>query len=361
MNSFGRAFVVTVFGESHGRCVGAVVDGCPAGLPLTVGAVQADVDKRRPTGGPAATARAEADRVEILSGLHQGRTTGAPLTLVIWNRDVDDTDYERIKDLARPGHADYTARLKYGGFNDARGGGQFSGRMTAACVMAGAVARQLLGTIGVEVAAHTVEIGGIEAKPADFNAVKASATDPLRCADAEAAAKMNKLIEQARKDGDSLGGVVEGMAVNLPVGLGEPYFDTLDGELARALFSVPAVKGVAFGAGFGAARLKGSQNNDAFIVRDGKIATATNNAGGVLGGLASGSPLVVRVAVKPTPSIAREQKTVNLATLEETTVAVGGRHDACIVPRAVAAVEAMMAVTLADFVLRAGAVPRTAA
>ncbi len=358
MNSFGRAFVVTVFGESHGRCVGAIVDGCPPGLPLTVEAVQADVDKRRPTGGPAATARAEADRVEILSGLHQGRTTGAPLTLVIWNRDVDDTDYERIKDLARPGHADYTARLKYGGFNDARGGGQFSGRMTAACVMAGAVARQLLGTIGVEVAAHTVEIGGIEAKPADFNAVKASATDPLRCADAEAAAKMNKLIEQARKDGDSLGGVVEGMAVNLPVGLGEPYFDTLDGELARALFSVPAVKGVAFGAGFGAARLKGSQNNDAFIVRDGKIATATNNAGGVLGGLASGSPLVVRVAVKPTPSIAREQKTVNLATMEETTVAVGGRHDACIVPRAVAAVEAMMAVTLADFVLRAGAVPR---
>jgi chorismate synthase len=230
--------------------------------------------------------------------------------------------------------------------------------MTAACVMAGAVARRLLGTIGVEVAAHTVEIGGITAGSADFGAVKQAAGDPLRCADTAAAAKMTDLIAQARKDGDSLGGIVEGMAVNLPVGLGEPYFDTLDGELAKALFSIPAVKGVEFGAGFNVADMKGSENNDAFVIRDGKVATATNHAGGVLGGLSSGMPLIVRVAVKPTPSISKEQPTVNLTTLEETTITVGGRHDACIVPRAIAVVEAMMAITLADFALRAGAVPR---
>ncbi len=358
MDSIGRVFTVTIFGESHGRCVGAVVDGCPAGVPLTVGDVQADVDRRRPGGGPAATARAEADEAEALSGFHEGRTTGAPITLVIWNKDVDDRDYDRIKDLARPGHADFTARVKYGGFNDARGGGQFSGRMTAACVMAGAVARKVLGTIGVEIAAHTVEIGGVTAGAADFNAIKQAAADPLRCADADAAMKMTALITRARQDGDSLGGIVEGVAVNLPAGLGEPYFDTLDGELARALFSIPAVKGVEFGDGFSVADMKGSENNDAFVVRDGKIVTATNHAGGVLGGLSSGMPLIVRVAVKPTPSISKEQRTVDLATLEETTITVGGRHDACIVPRAVAVVEAMMAVTLADFALRAGAVPR---
>lgn len=358
MNSYGRSFVVTVFGESHGPCVGAVVEGCPAGLPLAVADVQADVDRRRPGGGPAATARAEADRVEVLSGLHEGKTTGAPLTLVIWNRDVDDSDYERLGDLARPGHADFTARVKYGGFNDTRGGGQFSGRMTAATVMAGAVARKLLGTIGVEIAAHTVEIGGVTAAPADFSAIKKALDDPLRCADAAAASQMNELIAQARQEGDSLGGVVEGVAVNLPVGLGEPFFDTLDGELAKVLFSIPAVKGVAFGAGFGVSRLKGSENNDAFVIKNGKVATATNSAGGVLGGLSSGQPLVVRVAVKPTPSVAREQQTVDLAAMEETTVTVGGRHDACIVPRAVAAVEAVMAVTLADFAVGAGTVPR---
>ena len=361
MNSLGSSFVVTVFGESHGRCIGAVVDGCPAGLPLAVEDIQKEVDLRRPGSGAAATARREADRVEVLSGLHEGRTTGAPLALVIWNRDVDDRDYERIKDLARPGHADYTARIKYGGFNDARGGGQFSGRMTAACVMAGAVARKLLGTIGVELAAHTVEIGGVGAALREFDAIKDARKDPLRCADAVAAVRMEQVIKQAREAGDSLGGIVEGVAVNLPVGLGEPYFDTLDGELAKALFSIPAVKGVEFGAGFNVADMKGSENNDAFTIKDGTVTTATNNAGGVLGGLASGGPLKVRVAVKPTPSIGVEEETVDLAKMEATTLSIGGRHDVCIVPRAVAVVEAMMAVTLADLALRGGFIPRITA
>ena len=359
MNSLGKIFTITSYGESHGKCIGVVIDGCPAGLPLTAADIQPDVDRRRPGASVAYTARDEKNRVEILSGVLDDRTTGAPVNLVIWNEDVDDTDYERIRHTLRPGHADYTSQLKYGGFGDWRGGGRFSGRITATGVMAGAVARKLLGTIGVEVAAHTVEIGGISAAPADFTAIKEkAATDALRCADPAAAAKMTELITKTKDAGDSLGGIVEGMAVNVPVGLGEPFFDNLDGDLARALFSIPAVKGVEFGAGFGAARLTGSGNNDEFTLRDGRVVTTTNNAGGILGGISSGMPVIVRVAVKPTPSIAREQNTVDIQNMKEAVITVGGRHDACIVPRAVAAVEAMMAVTLCDFALRAGLIPR---
>ena len=355
-NSLGRALVVTSFGESHGSCVGVVLDGCPAGLPVSAADIQREVDQRRAGQSAASTGRREKDKVEIISGVSGGRTTGAPVCLLVRNEDIDDSVYEKLR--LRPGHADYTAYMKYGGCNDWRGGGRFSGRITAGYVMAGAVARKLLETIGVEVIAHTVEIGGIAASAVGVEAVKKQAgRDPLRCADPKASRRMQELIEQTGAAGDSLGGIVEGIALNVPAGLGEPVFDNLDGDLAKALLAIPAIKGVEFGAGFAAARKKGSENNDPFAVEGGKIVTVTNNAGGILGGISSGMPVVVRVAVKPTPSIALEQQTVDIENMESTTISVVGRHDVCIVPRAVPVVAAMMAVTLADFAIRAGLIP----
>ncbi|MFQ6122414.1 MAG: chorismate synthase [Dehalococcoidales bacterium] len=358
-NSFGKLFTITSFGESHGRCVGVTIDGCPAGLPVTGEDIQREVDKRKPGVSVAATKRVEEDKVEILSGIFKGITTGAPICLLIWNRDVDSSEYEKNRFLPRPGHADYTAFVKYGGFNDFRGGGRFSGRVTATFVMAGAIAKKLLGLSGIEVLAHTVEIGGIKAQPREFEEIKENVEkNRLRCADLKAAKAMAGLIEKVKEEGDSLGGIIEGIARNVPVGLGEPVFDNLDGELAKALLAIPAVKGVEFGAGFSVAGKKGSENNDAFIIKGGKIITTTNNAGGILGGISNGMPIVVRVAVKPTASIAKSQHTVNLKEMKEASLAVKGRHDVCIVPRAVPVVESMMAVTLCDFALRAGIMPR---
>jgi len=358
-STLGKLFTITTFGESHGQCVGVVIDGCPAGLPLTVADVQKDVNLRRAGEKPSSTSRREKDVVEILSGTLAGRTTGAPLCLLIKNEDVDDAAYEKIRHQIRPGHADFTAREKFGGFNDWRGGGMFSGRITAAFVMAGAVAKKLLGTIGVETLAHTVAIGGVNAKAVPYEQInKKTLKDPLFCADAAASVKMTAAIDAIKKQGDSLGGIIEGVALNVPAGLGEPVFDTLDGDLAKALLAIPAVKGVEFGSGFAAAGKKGSENNDAFTLKKGKIITATNNTGGILGGISNGMPLVVRVAIKPTSSIALEQSTVDIKKMKETTIKVGGRHDACIVPRAVPVVSAMMAVVLCDFALRAGLIPR---
>jgi chorismate synthase len=358
-NSIGKLFTVTSFGESHGKCVGVVIDGCPAGLSIDVSDIQKQVDRRRPGNSAAATARKEKDKVEILSGIMDKRTTGAPVCMLINNEDIDDSDYEKIRSRLRPGHADYTSFVKYGGFGDWRGGGRFSGRITAAFVMAGAVARKLLDTIGVEIFAHMVEIGGIAARPAEFDEIKKKAgKDPLRCADPRASEKISELISLTKKAGDSLGGIIEGIALNVPAGLGEPVFDNLDGDLAKALLAIPAVKGVEFGAGFSAARMKGSENNDPFTIENGKIITTTNNAGGVLGGISNGMPLMVRVVIKPVSSIAIGQETVDIDKMEKADLEVGGRHDVCIVPRAVPVVEAMMAVTLCDFALRAGLIPR---
>ena len=305
-----------------------------------------------------ATARAEEDKVEILSGVFKGHTTGAPVCLLIWNKDIDSSEYEKMRFLPRPGHADYTAFMKYGGFNDFRGGGIFSGRITAAFVMAGAIAQKLLNLIGVEVLAHTIEIGGIKAKPKGIDEIKENADqNPLRCADLKAAEEMYRAIEKAREEGDSVGGIIEGIALNVPVGLGEPVFDTLEGDLAKALFAIPAVKGVEFGSGFSAAGKRGSENNDPFTIRNGKMETMTNNAGGILGGISNGMPIVVRVAIKPTSSIARSQETVDIEKMESASLQVKGRHDVCIVPRAVAVVQSMIAVTLCDFAMRAGLIP----
>ena len=358
-DSLGTVFTITSFGESHGRCVGVVVNGCPAGLALDVSDIQKEVDKRRPAAGAGSTARAEEDRVEILSGVFNSHTTGAPICMLAWNHDVDSSSYEKIRFTPRPGHADYTAFDKYGGFNDYRGGGRFSGRITAGFVMAGAVARKLLGIRGIEILAHTVEIGAIKASSKSVDEIRANVEkNPLKCADLEAVKAMGEAIESARAEGDSLGGIVEGLALNVPAGLGEPVFDTLDGDLSKALFAIPAVKGVEFGAGFAVGGRRGSLNNDPFAIAAGRVVTTTNNAGGILGGISDGMPIVVRVAIKPTPSISKKQQTVDLRQRNGAELNVKGRHDACIVPRAVPVIESMIAVTLADFALRAGILPR---
>jgi chorismate synthase len=358
-NSLGKLFTITSFGESHGRCVGAIIDGCPAGLAITKEDIQRDLDRRRPGESIAVTTRAEADRVEILSGIFNGTTTGAPICLMIWNQDIDSSEYEKNRFLPRPGQADYTAFMKYGGFNDFRGGGRFSGRITATLVMGGAIARKILGLTGVEVLAHTIQIGEITAKPKKFDEIRENTSkNPLNCADPEAAEEMARAIEEAKKEGDSLGGIIEGIALNVAAGLGEPIFDTVDGELAKALLAIPAVKGVEFGSGFSAASKKGSENNDPFALKNGKIITTTNNSGGILGGISNGMPIILRVAIKPTPSIAKNQPTVNIKDMENISLSIKGRHDICIVPRAVVVIESMIAITLCDLAMRAGLIPR---
>ena len=359
-DSMGHAFRITSFGESHGRCVGVVVDGCPAGLAITPAQIQAELDRRRPGQSGVTTGRGEEDRVEVLSGVFNGHTTGAPICMLVWNRDRDSSGYEERRWTPRPGHADWTAHVRYGGFNDYRGGGRFSGRITAGFVMAGAVARRLLAeTLGVEVLAHSKEIGGIRAPDVGVDEIRANAEgNPVRCGHPETAGRMVERIEEASSEGDSVGGVVECIASSLPAGVGEPVFGTLEGDLARALYAIPAVKAVEFGLGRGFASLKGSEANDAFTVRDGKLTTETNNSGGILGGLSSGMPITCAVTFKPTPSIGRRQKTVDISRMEEAVMEIGGRHDPCVVPRAVPVVEAMVAVVLADHAIRAGLIPR---
>ena len=359
-NSTGKEFVVTTFGESHGKVVGVVVDGCPAGLPLSETDFQEELDRRIPSEPKIVSARVEKDTAKILSGVFNGLTTGAPIALMVENKDTDSSSYEAIKDLPRPGHSDYPARVRYGGFNDYRGGGRFSGRVTVALIMAGALAKKLLSRYDVEVLAYTQSIGDVKTDK-KFSAKEirknkyAAAT---RCPDLACAEKMEEAIVNARKAGDSLGGVVECISFNMPVGIGEPLFDALDADLAKVLFAVPAVKGVEFGAGFKAAQMTGSENNDAFLLKNGKVITETENAGGILGGLTSGMPIMIRVAIKPTPSIAKEQKTVNLSAMEDCALNIKGRHDPCVVPKAVPAIEAAVAVTLVDHLIRAGYIPK---
>jgi chorismate synthase len=359
-NSIGKEFVVTCFGESHGRCVGAIIDGCPAGLPLTEEDIQKELNKRLPPNREIVSARREKDTVEILSGTYEGFTTGAPICALVWNKQVVSGDYDSILDKPRPGHADYPTRIKYMGFNDYRGGGRFSGRVTVAFVIAGAVAKKLLEVFGVEVLAYTIAIGEVRlgTAPSLKEVRENTYGNAVRCPDPDVAEEMEETILRAKKEGDSVGGIVECVASNLPVGVGEPIFDSLDAEIAKMLFGVPAVKGVEFGVGFEAAKMRGSENNDAYVMRDGEIEALTNNAGGILGGLSSGMPLVVRVAVKPTSSISKEQKTVDLSKMEETTIQVQGRHDPCIVPKAVPVVEASVATVLVDQLIRASFIPK---
>ncbi len=355
-NSLGKEFTITTFGESHGKVVGVVVDGCPAGLALLEADFQEELDRRIPAQPKIVSARVEKDTAKILSGTFNGKTTGAPITIMVENKETNSSDYDAIKDLPRPGHSDYPARIRYGGFNDYRGGGRFSGRVTVALILAGTIAKKLLNRYDIDVLAYTMAIGQVRADK-KFSAAEirknryAAAT---RCPDLACAEKMEEAIIAARSAGDSLGGIVECIALNMPVGVGEPLFDALDADLAKALFGVPAVKGVEFGVGFKVAEMRGSESNDAFLMKNGKVATATDYAGGILGGLSSGMPIMIRVAIKPTPSIAKEQRTVNLSTMEDATLSVKGRHDPCVVPKAVPAIEAAVAITLVDHLIRSG-------
>ncbi|HLN51404.1 MAG TPA: chorismate synthase [Thermoplasmata archaeon] len=361
MMAFGEKYRVTIFGSSHGPEVGVSIDGIPSGTPVDAAAIQAELDRRRPVGRRLATRRQEEDRLVVDAGVVNGRADGTTVRAHVANEDVRREPYGRLANTPRPGHADFPARTRYGPSADLSGGGIFSGRMTVGLVIAGSVARSMLQRKNVEIAAFTRSIGPVEATVPDGlpldRLARSAAENEVGCPDPQAARRMEEAIASARRDGDSLGGVVEVRAEGLPVGLGEPFFDSIESVLAHAIFSVPAVKGVEFGAGFRSARMRGSEHNDPFVWKDGVVRTETNHAGGILGGLATGMPIVVRVAVKPTSSIAKPQRTVNLATREPAELVVTGRHDPCIVPRAVVVLECVTASALADLALRGGFLP----
>ena len=358
-NSIGKRLVLTSFGESHGRCVGAVLDGCPAGLQLEEKDIQKMLDYRRPGQSSITTQRKESDTVEIISGVFQKHTTGAPITMIIWNKDQKSKDYEELKSKLRPGHSDYPAMIKYKGYNDIRGGGRFSGRLTATHIMGGAIAKKLLkDTLSIQTHAYTAQIGKIKiASRFTQKNLSAIYTNDTRCPEKNTAAKMKKEILAARKKGDSLGGIIESITTNLPVGLGEPIFSSLESEIAKAMFSIPSVKGVEFGSGFDGSSLYGSENNDLYTItptKKGKIQTKTNNAGGILGGLSNGMPITMRVAFKPASSISKPQKTINIKTKKITELTIKGRHDPCVVPRAPPVVDALVSLIIADHALIGG-------
>ena len=357
-NSIGRRLVLTSFGESHGRCVGTILDGCPAGLDLTEKDIQKMLDLRKPGQSLVSTQRKEDDKVEIISGTFRGSTTGAPITMVIWNKDQKSTDYEKLKTEMRPGHSDYTAFVKYKKFNDHRGGGRFSGRLTATHVMGGSIARKLIKEqLGIETNSYTQQIGKIKvAKEIDKKMYKLIYSNVVRCPSKNTATKMEKSILNARKKGDSLGGIIKSVTINVPPGLGEPIFGSLESDISKAIFSIPAVKGVDFGSGFAGSERFGSENNDPFTIKNGKVITKTNNSGGILGGISNGMPITFRVAFKPASSIAKYQDTVDVKTKRKIKLQVTGRHDPCVVPRAPPVVDSLVSLTLADHALLSGLV-----
>ncbi|HWQ20664.1 MAG TPA: chorismate synthase [Methanotrichaceae archaeon] len=357
-SSFGTIFRITTWGESHGRAIGAIVDGCPAGMALSEDDIQKELDRRRPGQSKASTQRREEDRVEILSGIFEGRTTGTPISLLIWNKDAKSSAYDSIRDTPRPGHADYTYQARFG-IRDHRGGGRSSARETAGRVAAGAIARKLLDQEGIYLAGYVTELGGIKADishAVDILSLRAEAeSNPIRCPDPNAASRMMQLLNEVREGGDSLGGVVEVVARGVPPGIGDPVFDKLDADLAKALMSIGAVKAVEIGLGMKSARMRGSEMNDPIIFSDGKVGFETNNAGGILGGISTGEAIICRIAVKPTPSISRKQRTVNLSSNQPAEIEIKGRHDPAIPPRVVPVAEAMVALVLADHLLRSRA------
>lgn len=358
-STFGQAFRVTTAGESHGPAYVAIIDGVPPGLALSEEDLQPDLDRRRPGQSSVTTQRKEADTAEILSGVFEGRTTGTSIAVLIRNHDQRPRDYTEIKDKYRPGHADLTFDAKYG-FRDYRGGGRSSARETSVRVAAGAIAKKLLlEKWGTRIVGYVRRIGDIEAEVADPAAVTLEDVEAniVRCPDPRRAEEMIELIERMRSEKDSIGGIAELVATGVPAGWGEPVFDKLKADLGKALFSLPAVLGVEYGAGFGVAGSRGSENNDVFILEDGVVRTASNRHGGMLGGISSGMPIILRCAVKPTSSLPREQVTVTRQG-EATTIITTGRHDPCLLPRFVPMGEAMFALTLADHALRHQALGR---
>lgn len=354
-SDFGKTLRVGVFGESHGAAIGVTVDGLPAGERIDMDELQAFLDRRRPGKNPLSTMRRETDVPEFLSGLRDGVTCGTPLCAVIHNSDQHSADYAELADKPRPSHADYTAWVKWRGQADMRGGGHFSGRLTAPLCVAGGIAGQILARRGVFVGAHLAAVGTEEDETFPLHPTgelfRAVAAKPFPTLSDAAGERMQRVILDAREAQDSVGGIIECSAIGLPAGVGEPMFDGVENRLAAALFGIPAVKGVEFGAGFGSARLRGSENNDALRVENGRVVTETNRAGGILGGITNSMPLTLRVGIKPTPSIGQKQKTVSLSRMENTELTVHGRHDPCIAHRAVPVVEAVTACVLLDLLL----------
>lgn len=362
MNTIGTIVKLTIFGESHGPVVGCVLHGIPPGVKI----VQKDIDRlmdlRRPF-AKIGTARAEEDRPELVSGIVDGHTTGAPITIIIKNVDIDSKPYEEFRDVPRPGHADYTSYLKFGERRDVRGGGMFSGRMTAPIAAAGGIAQTALRGLGVTILAHASCIGGVDAPRIEYERLgkkeiadlrKKVFESRVRCPDDKASRAMEKAILKAKAELDSVGGIVNCAIFNVPGGIGEPFFDTVEGELSKCVFAIPGVKSIEFGSGVRCASMRGSEHNDPFEVRGGNIVTSTNHAGGVLGGIATGMPIVFRVGIKPTASIQRPQKSVSLKERSDRELSIMGRHDPCIVPRAVAVVEATASLSVLDLILRNG-------
>lgn len=354
-SEFGNILRVSVFGQSHGKAIGVNIDGLPAGEPIDLEELNAFLDRRKPGKSPLSTARKESDTPVFLSGLENGVTCGFPLCAIIENSDQHSSDYSELADKPRPSHADYTARVKWGGHADMRGGGHFSGRLTAPLCIAGGIAKQILARRGIFVGAHLAAVGTENDAPFPLHPTTelfdAIAAKPFPVVDDGAGDRMQALILEARQDLDSVGGIIECAAIGLPAGLGDPMFGGVENRLAAALFGIPAVKGVEFGLGFGSSRLRGSENNDPFTVENGTVVTASNRAGGILGGITTGMPVTLRTAIKPTPSISRPQQTVSLSAMENTELVIRGRHDPCIAHRAVPVVEAVTATVLLDLLL----------
>lgn len=354
---FGQFVRLSLFGQSHGEAIGITIDGFPAGMTLDMPFILGEMARRAPGQSKLTTQRREADQPEILSGVLGGVTTGQPITCIIRNQNARPADYGDGIDLVRPGHADYTGHVRYFGFEDWHGGGHFSGRLTAPVVFAGALCRQWLHDRGVSIVSHVQQLGSL----CDASLLDTPVPDPDALHDMTLPvltpgldAQMAETIRLAADDGDSVGGVIECMVSGLPAGLGAPFFDSVESTLSRLLFSVPAVKGVSFGEGFGFATLRGSEANDAFRMQDGRVVTETNRCGGILGGVTNGMPVIFRACIRPTPSIAKVQKTVSLKTGENAEIAVGGRHDPCIIPRAVPVIEAVAAIGMMELMMERG-------
>ncbi len=352
-STFGNRIKISIFGQSHGHSIGVVIDGLPAGFALDTDHLAQYMARRAPGKGPHTTARAEGDAVEIISGLVNGFTCGAPLCAVIKNGDKRSGDYKNLADIPRPGHADWPAHVKYSGFNDVAGGGHFSGRLTAPLCIAGAIATQMLEQRGVQIGAHILSIGEVKDRPFDpiSPEIAQLCGQKLRVLNPEIEQKMLDCIADASADGDSVGGSVQCAVVGLPVGIGGPLFGGVEGKLSQAIFAIPGVRGLDFGAGFDACKMRGSEHNDSYFMQDGTVRTRTNNHGGVLGGITTAMPLLFKVAFKPTPSISKQQDSISCQSLQDAKLSIVGRHDPCIVPRAVVCVEAAAAISILDMLL----------
>ena len=353
-STYGERLKLSIFGQSHGPAIGMTLDGIPAGRPVDLNKLQSFLNRRAPGQNAHSTTRKEADEPEFLSGLVDGYTCGAPITAVIHNTNTRSGDYSNLKDCPRPGHADFTAQMKYGGYQDVAGGGHFSGRLTAPLCIAGGLCRQWLEAMGIRIGAHIVAIGGVADEPVYLDWVNPDldAISPdFPVLNPEAGEQMREVIAAAKADGDSVGGLIECIVTGLPAGLGEPMFGGMESKIAQIVYGIPAVKGLNFGSGFTGSYLRGSQNNDPFVLVDGKVKTSTNNAGGILGGITNGMPLVFEAAIKPTPSISTVQRSISLSQMKQTELIVKGRHDPCIVPRAVPVLEAAAAIAIYDAVL----------